>query len=115
MKGLSHDLFHLTYMELFSSTSRDSHTFILFFSLFLSLSNIQAPSASLCIAIFKLHSDSIACGQQLIDYCCKLSRNLANPEVDAGLLIDIMKQLLFSAKMMFVKAGRSQELALCDR
>ncbi|KAL7992348.1 hypothetical protein Chor_016604 [Crotalus horridus] len=74
----------------------------------------QAPSASLCIAIFKLHSDSIACGQQLIDYCCKLSRNLANPEVDAGLLIDIMKQLLFSAKMMFVTAGRSQELALCD-
>uniref|UniRef100_A0A8C6XPT5 Zinc finger FYVE domain-containing protein 26 n=1 Tax=Naja naja TaxID=35670 RepID=A0A8C6XPT5_NAJNA len=74
----------------------------------------QAPSASLCIAIFKLHSDSIACGQQLIDYCCKLSRSLANPEVDAGLLIDIMKQLLFSAKMMFVKAGRSQELALCD-
>ncbi|XP_013915694.1 PREDICTED: zinc finger FYVE domain-containing protein 26 [Thamnophis sirtalis] len=74
----------------------------------------QAPSASLCIAIFKLHSDSIACGQQLIDYCCKLSRSLANPEVDASLLIDIMKQLLFSAKMMFVKAGRSQELALCD-
>uniref|UniRef100_A0A670Z2X0 Zinc finger FYVE domain-containing protein 26 n=1 Tax=Pseudonaja textilis TaxID=8673 RepID=A0A670Z2X0_PSETE len=74
----------------------------------------QAPSASLCIAIFKLHSDSIACGQQLVDYCCKLSRSLANPEVDAGLLIDIMKQLLFSAKMMFVKAGRSQELALCD-
>ncbi|XP_039182796.1 zinc finger FYVE domain-containing protein 26 isoform X2 [Crotalus tigris] len=74
----------------------------------------QAPSASLCIAIFKLHSDSIACGQQLIDYCCKLSRSLANPEVDAGLLIDIMKQLLFSAKMMFVTAGRSQELALCD-
>ncbi|XP_025020021.1 zinc finger FYVE domain-containing protein 26 isoform X1 [Python bivittatus] len=74
----------------------------------------QAPSASLCIAIFKLHSDSIACGQHLIEYCCKLSRSLANPEVDAGLLIDIMKQLLFSAKMMFVKAGRSQELALCD-
>ncbi|XP_009704410.1 PREDICTED: zinc finger FYVE domain-containing protein 26-like [Cariama cristata] len=28
--------------------------------------------------------------------------------------MDIMKQLLFSAKMMFVKAGRSQDLALCD-
>uniref|UniRef100_A0A8D0BRZ1 Zinc finger FYVE domain-containing protein 26 n=1 Tax=Salvator merianae TaxID=96440 RepID=A0A8D0BRZ1_SALMN len=74
----------------------------------------QAPSASLCIAIFNLHSDSIACGHQLIDHCCKLSRGLTNPEVDAGLLMDIMKQLLFSAKMMFVKAGRSQDLALCD-
>ncbi|XP_060618493.2 zinc finger FYVE domain-containing protein 26 isoform X1 [Anolis sagrei] len=74
----------------------------------------QAPSASLCIAIFNLHSDSIACGHKLIEHCCKLSRGLTNPEVDAGLLTDVMKQLLFSAKMMFVKAGRSQDLALCD-
>ncbi|XP_061467048.1 zinc finger FYVE domain-containing protein 26 isoform X2 [Rhineura floridana] len=74
----------------------------------------QAPNASLCIAIFNLHSDGIACGHQLIEHCCKLSRGLTNPEVDAGLLTDIMKQLLFSAKMMFVKAGRSQDLALCD-
>ncbi|KAJ6667217.1 hypothetical protein lerEdw1_017195 [Lerista edwardsae] len=74
----------------------------------------QAPSASLCIAIFNLHSDSIACGHLLIEHCCKLSRGLTNPEVDAGLLTDIMKQLLFSAKMMFVKTGRSQDLALCD-
>uniref|UniRef100_A0A4W3I277 Zinc finger FYVE domain-containing protein 26 n=1 Tax=Callorhinchus milii TaxID=7868 RepID=A0A4W3I277_CALMI len=74
----------------------------------------QAPSASLCIAIFNLHSDSMVCGHQLIDHCSKLSRALTNPEMDACLLMDIMKQLLFSAKMMFVKAGRSQDLALCD-
>ncbi|XP_028932164.1 zinc finger FYVE domain-containing protein 26 isoform X2 [Ornithorhynchus anatinus] len=74
----------------------------------------QAPSASLCIAILNLHCDSIACGHQLIEHCCRLSRGLTNPEVDAGLLTAIMKQLLFSAKMMFVKAGRSQDLALCD-
>ncbi|XP_038192234.1 zinc finger FYVE domain-containing protein 26 isoform X1 [Arvicola amphibius] len=74
----------------------------------------QAPSASLCIAILNLHRDSVACGHQLIEHCCKLSKGLTNPELDAGLLIDIMKQLLFSAKMMFVKAGRSQDLALCD-
>ncbi|XP_058511113.1 zinc finger FYVE domain-containing protein 26 isoform X1 [Ochotona princeps] len=74
----------------------------------------QAPSASLCIAILNLHRDSIACGHQLIEHCCRLSKGLTNPEVDAGLLTDIMKQLLFSAKMMFVKAGRSQDLALCD-
>ncbi|XP_016079331.1 PREDICTED: zinc finger FYVE domain-containing protein 26 isoform X2 [Miniopterus natalensis] len=74
----------------------------------------QAPSASLCIAILNLHQDSVACGHQLIEHCCRLSQGLANPEVDAGLLTDIMKQLLFSAKVMFVKAGRSQDLALCD-
>lgn len=74
----------------------------------------QAPSASLCIAIMNLHRDSTACGHQLIEHCCRLSQGLTNPEVDAGLLTDIMKQLLFSAKMMFVKAGRSQDLALCD-
>nr|XP_048271684.1 zinc finger FYVE domain-containing protein 26 isoform X3 [Myodes glareolus] len=74
----------------------------------------QAPSASLCIAILNLHRDSVACGHQLIEHCCKLSKGLTNPELDAGLLIDIMKQLLFSAKMMFVKAGQSQDLALCD-
>lgn len=75
----------------------------------------QAPSASLCIAILSLHRDSTACGHQLIEHCCRLSQGLSNPEVDAGLLTDIMKQLLFSAKMMFVKAGQSQDLALCDR
>ncbi|XP_016044934.1 zinc finger FYVE domain-containing protein 26 isoform X2 [Erinaceus europaeus] len=74
----------------------------------------QAPSASLCIAILNLHQDSIACGHQLIEHCCRMSQGLTNPEVDAGLLIDIMKQLLFSAKMMFVKTGQSQDLALCD-
>ncbi|KAF4017590.1 hypothetical protein G4228_008794 [Cervus hanglu yarkandensis] len=74
----------------------------------------QAPSASLCIAILNLHEDSVACGHQLIEHCCRLSQGLTNPEVDAGLLTDIMKQLLFSAKMMFVKAGQSQDLALCD-
>ncbi|XP_003797422.1 zinc finger FYVE domain-containing protein 26 [Otolemur garnettii] len=74
----------------------------------------QAPSASLCIAILNLHRDPTACGHQLIEHCCRLSKGLANPEVDAGLLTDIMKQLLFSAKMMFVKAGQSQDLALCD-
>ncbi|XP_076978925.1 zinc finger FYVE domain-containing protein 26 [Tamandua tetradactyla] len=74
----------------------------------------QAPSASLCIAILNLHRDHVACGHQLIEHCCRLSQGLTNPEVDAGLLTDIMKQLLFSAKMMFVKAGQSQDLALCD-
>ncbi|XP_069494828.1 zinc finger FYVE domain-containing protein 26 isoform X2 [Ambystoma mexicanum] len=74
----------------------------------------QAPSASLCIAILSLHCDSIACGHLLIQHSCVLSRALNNPEMDSRLLIEIMKNLIFSAKMMFVKSGRSQDLALCD-
>ncbi|KAM6969170.1 zinc finger FYVE domain-containing protein 26 [Tautogolabrus adspersus] len=74
----------------------------------------QAPSAYLCVAILSLHSDQTACGHQLISHCRALSRKLTNPEVDACLLNDIMRQLLFSAKLMFVKVSRSQDLALCD-
>ncbi|KAM3871059.1 zinc finger FYVE domain-containing protein 26 [Diretmus argenteus] len=74
----------------------------------------QAPSAYLCVAILSLHSDQTACGHQLISHCRSLSRKLTNPEVDACLLTDVMRQLLFSAKLMFVKVGRSQDLALCD-
>lgn len=74
----------------------------------------QAPSAYLCVAVLSLHSDQTACGHQLISHCRSLSRKLTNPEVDACLLTDIMRQLLFSAKLMFVKVGRSLDLALCD-
>ncbi|KAM4663559.1 zinc finger FYVE domain-containing protein 26 [Discoglossus pictus] len=74
----------------------------------------QAPSASLCSAILNLHSKSYECGYQLIERCCLLSTGLTNPEMDSRLLLDIMKNLLFTAKMMFVKAGRSPDLALCD-
>ncbi|XP_024910893.1 zinc finger FYVE domain-containing protein 26 isoform X2 [Cynoglossus semilaevis] len=74
----------------------------------------QAPSAYLCASILSLHSDQTSCGHQLIFHCRSLSRKLTNPEVDACLLTDVMRQLLFSAKLMFVKVGRSQDLALCD-
>ncbi|XP_072314504.1 zinc finger FYVE domain-containing protein 26 [Eucyclogobius newberryi] len=74
----------------------------------------QAPCAPLCVAILSLHSDQKSCGHHLITHCRSLSCKLTNSEVDACLLTDIMKQLLFSAKLMFVKVGRSQDLALCD-
>ncbi|XP_056403074.1 zinc finger FYVE domain-containing protein 26 [Hyla sarda] len=74
----------------------------------------QAPSASLCSAILNLHSKRDECGYQLIERCCLLSKGLTNPEMDSRLLLDIMKTLLFSAKMIFVKAARSHDLALCD-
>ncbi|XP_072283613.1 zinc finger FYVE domain-containing protein 26 isoform X2 [Pyxicephalus adspersus] len=74
----------------------------------------QAPSASLCSAILNLHSRSDECGYQLIERCCLLSKGITNPEIDSRLLLDIMKNLLFSAKMIFVKTARSHDLALCD-
>ncbi|XP_061825020.1 zinc finger FYVE domain-containing protein 26 isoform X2 [Nerophis lumbriciformis] len=74
----------------------------------------QAPSAHLCVAILSLHSDQATCGHQLIDHCRSLSRKLTNPEVDACLLTDIMRRLLFSAKLMFVRVGHNHDLALCD-
>lgn len=81
----------------------------------MSFATPKAPSAYLCVAVLSLHSDQAACGHQLISHCRSLSRKLTNPEVDPCLLTDIMRQLLFSAKLMFVKVGRSQDLALCDR
>lgn len=86
-----------------------------YISLKWSICVLKAPSASLCVAILTLHSDHAACGQQLIGHCRLLSRKLTNPEVDARLLTDVMRQLLFSAKLMFVNAGCTQEPALCDR
>uniref|UniRef100_A0A8C4WVC4 Zinc finger FYVE domain-containing protein 26 n=1 Tax=Eptatretus burgeri TaxID=7764 RepID=A0A8C4WVC4_EPTBU len=74
----------------------------------------QAPSASLCLALLKLHSNSGECGHQLAMHCVALSRTLNSPEVDRKLVISIMKKLLFNAKMMFVEAGLSQDLSLCD-
>ncbi|KAG9480868.1 hypothetical protein GDO78_010245 [Eleutherodactylus coqui] len=74
----------------------------------------QAPSASLCSAILNLHSKSDQCGFQLIERCCILSKGLTNPEMDSRLLLDIIKTLLFNAKMIFVKAARSNDLSLCD-
>ncbi|XP_077586758.1 zinc finger FYVE domain-containing protein 26 [Stigmatopora nigra] len=74
----------------------------------------QAPSAQLCVTILSLHGDQAACGRRLIEHCRGLSRKLTNPEVDACLLTDVMRRLLFSAKLMFVKVGRHQDLALCD-
>ncbi|KAG8560415.1 hypothetical protein GDO81_014969 [Engystomops pustulosus] len=74
----------------------------------------QAPSASLCSTILSLHSKSDECGYQLIERCCRLSEGLTNSEMDSRLLLDIMKNLLFNAKMIFVKAASSHDLALCD-
>uniref|UniRef100_UPI00358E2D5C zinc finger FYVE domain-containing protein 26 n=1 Tax=Myxine glutinosa TaxID=7769 RepID=UPI00358E2D5C len=74
----------------------------------------QAPNASLCLVLLKLHSNSAECGHQLAVHCVALSHTLNSPEVDRKLVISIMKKLLFNAKMMFVEASLSQDLSLCD-
>lgn len=75
----------------------------------------QAPSASLCVALLKLHSNVVQCSHQLIEHCRELSLTLNEPEVDSILVIGIMRNLLFNAKMMFSSAGHSQDLGVCDR
>ncbi|XP_078714419.1 zinc finger FYVE domain-containing protein 26 isoform X2 [Lampetra fluviatilis] len=74
----------------------------------------QAPSASLCVALLKLHSNVVQCSHQLIEHCRELSLTLNEPEVDSVLVIGIMRNLLFNAKMMFSSAGHSQDLGVCD-
>uniref|UniRef100_S4R9W8 Zinc finger FYVE domain-containing protein 26 n=1 Tax=Petromyzon marinus TaxID=7757 RepID=S4R9W8_PETMA len=74
----------------------------------------QAPSASLCVALLKLHSNTVQCSHQLIEHCRELSLTLNEPEVDSVLVIGIMRNLLFNAKMMFSSAGHSQDLGVCD-
>lgn len=54
----------------------------------------QAPSASLCVSILDLHSDTRACGRLILDLCNSLSQKLVpvapgvrNEELDHNLVI----------------------------
>lgn len=54
----------------------------------------QAPSASLCVSILDLHSDTRACGKLILDLCNSLSQKLVpvapgvrNEELDHNLVI----------------------------
>lgn len=54
----------------------------------------QAPSASLCVSILDLHSDTRACGGLILDLCNSLSQKLVpvapgvrNEELDHNLVI----------------------------
>ncbi|XP_046355808.2 zinc finger FYVE domain-containing protein 26-like isoform X1 [Haliotis rufescens] len=81
----------------------------------------QAPSVSLCISILGNHSHQKECGQQMLNMCDYLSEFLQpispgvpNPEVDYSLIISMMRQLLFQAKLKFLHCGENQGVGLCD-
>ena len=60
----------------------------------------QAPSASLCVSILDLHSDTRACGRLILDLCNSLSQKLVpvapgvrNEELDHNLVIRYVMSL----------------------
>ncbi len=86
----------------------------------------QSPSISLCLSLIELHSNQYECGKLLIKLCEYLSEQLStkqrNTEIDYGLVLNIIKNLLFTAKMKLMTNNISDEqlgeqhklLASCD-
>jgi len=60
-----------------------------------------APSSSLCLSILKLHQDKRRCAQIITDHLCTpLFETLSSREIDYGLIINIIKSLVNSAKVI---------------
>lgn len=86
----------------------------------------QSPSVSLCLSLVELHSDQYQGGKLLINLCEYLSEQLStkqrNMEIDYGLVLSIIKNLLFTAKMKLMTVIIDEEqiveqqklIASCD-
>ncbi len=86
----------------------------------------QSPSISLCLSLIELHSDQYQGGKLLINLCEYLSEQLStkerNMEIDYGLVLNIIKNLLFTAKMKLMTVVLNEEqlveqqklIASCD-
>ncbi|CAB3984966.1 zinc finger FYVE domain-containing 26 isoform X1, partial [Paramuricea clavata] len=75
----------------------------------------QAPSSSLCTSILALHGNSKTCAKLLLELCNKLSQKLGmSEEIDNNLLISIICQLLYHAKLKFTNCGETHGVELCD-
>jgi hypothetical protein len=86
----------------------------------------QSPSISLCLSLIELHSDQYQGGKLLINLCEYLSEQLStkerNMEIDYGLVLNIIKNLLFTAKMKLMTMVLNEEqlveqqklIASCD-
>jgi hypothetical protein len=86
----------------------------------------QSPSISLCLSLVELHSDQYECGKLIINLCEYLSEQLStkqrNMEIDYGLVLNIIKNLLFTAKMKLMTVTINDEqlseqqklIASCD-
>ncbi len=86
----------------------------------------QSPSISLCLSLIELHSDQYQGGKLLMKLCEYLSEQLStkqrNMEIDYGLVLNIIKNLLFTAKMKLMTVVLNDEqiseqqklIASCD-
>ncbi|KAI8788313.1 zinc finger FYVE domain-containing protein 26 [Biomphalaria glabrata] len=71
----------------------------------------QAPSVALCVSLLKQYSSKQEAGKLILQICDHLSTYLVpaspgvpNPEIDYSLIISVMKQLVFHAKLDFVES-----------
>ena len=73
----------------------------------------QSPSISLCLSLIELHSNQYQGGKLLINLCEYLSEQLStkerNTEIDYGLVLNIIKNLLFTAKMKLMTVVLDEE------
>uniref|UniRef100_T1KEX8 FYVE-type domain-containing protein n=1 Tax=Tetranychus urticae TaxID=32264 RepID=T1KEX8_TETUR len=61
----------------------------------------SAPSSSLCLSLLKLHSDKKQCAKVIIEQLSRpLFEILSSNRVDYGLIINLIKSLLLSAKVL---------------
>ncbi|XP_076306250.1 zinc finger FYVE-type containing 26 spastizin isoform X2 [Tachypleus tridentatus] len=78
----------------------------------------QAPNLPLCLSVLKLHLNPDRCADYMLDLCDDLFGKLkpkpsgqANPEVDYGLVISMMKSLLLCAKVKSLEVSGTDEPA----
>ncbi|KAH9515330.1 hypothetical protein Btru_014177, partial [Bulinus truncatus] len=81
----------------------------------------QAPSVALCVSLLKQHSSKMEAGKLILQICDHLSTYLVpvspgvpNPEIDYSLIISVMKQLVFHAKLDFVDTHDVDMMDQCD-
>lgn len=81
----------------------------------------HAPSVSLCLSILKLHSESAACPNFLVDSCETIlsylppQGGMPNPEVDYGFVIDMCRSLVVAAKVKCAQWGYISDEPNCDQ
>ena len=70
-----------------------------------------APSSSLCLSILKLHQEKKRCAQIITEHLCRpLFETLSSREIDYGLVINIIKSLVNSAKVIISEESDCSEL-----
>jgi zinc finger FYVE domain-containing protein 26 len=76
----------------------------------------DAPNATLCLAIVELHPDPVEGANLCLQLCHELSSLLAAQpdQIDAFLVINGIRQLLFHAKVQYAAVGLASAVQKCD-